>query len=210
MKAAPFLFACLLLSGCAAPPAATVVPDEEVRALMARAGMEGSALAVTDRGQVRSVRTWGRRKVDRNLPLTPQTVMYGASLTRTVFARMLLQLVDEGRLDLGAPLPALLPRPQPACDSRPYDFSDLAGNERWRRPSPRIPLAHASGFANFRWVEPDRKPRFHVDPARATATRPRARRSRATSATAPAPPGRWTRRSRAGQGCGPASCAARD
>ncbi|MGI4717651.1 MAG: serine hydrolase domain-containing protein [Janthinobacterium lividum] len=164
MKAATFLFACLLLSGCAAPPAVTVVPDEEVRGLMARAGVEGLALAVIDRGQVRSVRTWGRRNVDRNLPLTPQTVMYGASLTKTAFAYMLLQLVDEGRLDLDAPLPALLPRPLPAYDRRPYDFSDLAGDARWRRLTPRILLAHASGFANFRWVEPDRTLRFHFDP----------------------------------------------
>lgn len=164
MKAAPFLFACLLLSGCAAPPAATVVPDGEVRRLMARESVEGLALAVIDRGQVRSVRTWGRRNVDRNLPLTPQTVMYGASLTKTAFAYMLLQLVDEGRLDLDAPLPALLPRPLPAYDSRPYDFSDLAGDERWRRLTPRILLTHASGFANFRWVEPDRRLRFHFDP----------------------------------------------
>lgn len=164
MKAAPFLFACLLLSGCAAPPAATVVPDGEVRRLMAREGVEGLALAVIDRGQVRSVRTWGRRNVDRNLPLTPQTVMYGASLTKTAFAYMLLQLVDEGRLDLDAPLPALLPRPLPAYDSRPYDFSDLAGDDRWRRLTPRILLTHASGFANFRWVEPDRRLRFHFDP----------------------------------------------
>ncbi len=164
MKAAPFLFACLLLSGCAAPPAATVVPDGEVRRLMAREGVEGLALAVIDRGQVRSVRTWGRRNVDRNLPLTPQTVMYGASLTKTAFAYMLLQLVDEGRLDLDAPLPALLPRPLPAYDSRPYDFSDLAGDERWRRLTPRILLTHASGFANFRWVEPNRRLRFHFDP----------------------------------------------
>lgn len=164
MKAAPFLFACLLLSGCAAPPAATVVPAGEVRRLMAREGVEGLALAVIDRGQVRSVRTWGRRNVDRNLPLTPQTVMYGASLTKTAFAYMLLQLVDEGRLDLDAPLPALLPRPLPAYDSRPYDFSDLAGDDRWRRLTPRILLTHASGFANFRWVEPDRRLRFHFDP----------------------------------------------
>lgn len=131
---------------------------------MAREGVEGLALAVIDRGQVRSVRTWGRRNVDRNLPLTPQTVMYGASLTKTAFAYMLLQLVDEGRLDLDAPLPALLPRPLPAYDSRPYDFSDLAGDERWRRLTPRILLTHASGFANFRWVEPDRRLRFHFDP----------------------------------------------
>lgn len=165
MKAlCPLLLACLLSACATAPPTAKVVPDEEVRSLMAREQVEGLALAVIDRGEVKSVRTWGRRNVEKDLPLTPQTVMYGASLTKPAFAYMLMQLVDEGKLDLDAPVPALLPKALPAYDKKPYDFSDLAGDERWRRLTPRILLTHASGFANFRWVEPDRKLRFHFDP----------------------------------------------
>ncbi len=159
------LLSALCLSGCTSlSPSATVIPDDEVRRLMAREHVEGLALAVIDAGQVKNVRTWGRRNVEKDLPLTPQTVMYGASLTKTAFAYMLLQLVDEGRLDLDASVATLLPKPLPAYDKKPYDFSDLAGDERWRRLTPRIMLTHATGFANFRWVEPDRKLRFHFDP----------------------------------------------
>lgn len=165
MKAFFLLLSACLLSACAsAPPTANVVPDEEVRRLMAREHVEGLAVAVIDAGQVKSVRTWGRRNVEKDLPLTPQTIMYGASLTKTAFAYMLLQLVDEGKLDLDASVATLLPKPLPAYDKKPYDFSDLAGDERWRRLTPRIMLTHATGFANFRWVEPDRKLRFHFDP----------------------------------------------
>ncbi|MEW6761438.1 MAG: serine hydrolase domain-containing protein [Pseudomonadota bacterium] len=164
MKVLCLLFACLLSACAAAPPAARIVPDEEVRRLMASEGVEGLALAVIDQGQVSSVRTWGRRNVEKNLPLQPHTIMYGASLTKPAFAYMLMQLVDEGKLDLDAPLATLLPQPLPAYDKKPYDFSDLAGDERWRKLTPRILLTHSSGFANFRWVEPDKKLRFHFDP----------------------------------------------
>ena len=164
MKTASSLFA-LLLAGCTTvPPPASVIPDAHVRRLMAREGVQGLALAVIDRGQVVSVRTYGQRSVERGLPLTPRTVMYGASLTKAAFAYMLLQLVDENRLDLDASIATLLPKPLPAYDTRANDYSDLAGDERWRRLTPRILLTHASGFANFRWIEPDRKLRFHADP----------------------------------------------
>lgn len=164
MKTASCLFA-LLLAGCTTvPPPASVIPDAQVRRLMAREGVQGLALAVIDRGQVASVRTYGQRSVERGLPLTPRTVMYGASLTKAAFAYMLLQLVDENRLDLDASIATLLPKPLPAYDTRANDYSDLAGDERWRRLTPRILLTHASGFANFRWIEPDRKLRFHADP----------------------------------------------
>jgi len=163
MKTALCVSACLL-SGCAAAPSISPISDDEVRRLMARENVQGLALATIDRGRVVSVQAYGKRSVERGLPLTPQTVMYGASLTKAAFAYMLLQLVDEGKLDLDAPLPALLPQPLPAYDRQPWDFSDLAHDERWRRLTPRILLTHSSGFANFRWLEPDRKLRFHFDP----------------------------------------------
>jgi len=132
---------------------------------MARGKVAGLALAVIDGGQVTRVSTYGKRNLERGLPLEPDTVMYGASLTKTAFAYLLLQLASEGRLDLDAPLTKLLPKPLPDYrKGERRDFSDLAGDERWRQLTPRILLTHAGGFANFRWLEPDRKLRFHFDP----------------------------------------------
>ncbi len=153
----------------ASPTATTVVPDAsaidaEARRLMTREKVQGMALAVIDGGKVVHVAAYGHRNVARTLPLTTSTIMYGASLTKTAFTYMLMQLVDEGRLDLDASVAKLLPRPLPEYNSEDYDYTDLAGDNRWRLLTPRILLTHSSGFANFRWLEPDKKLRFHFIP----------------------------------------------
>ena len=134
--------------------------DEEAQRLMQRENVQGMALAVIDGGRVAHVAAYGKRNAARNLPLTPSTVMYGASLTKTAFAYMVLQLVDEGRLRLDQPIAELLPRPLPEYE----DYGDLRGDERWRLLTPRIILNHTTGFANFRSLEDDRKLRFHHVP----------------------------------------------
>jgi CubicO group peptidase (beta-lactamase class C family) len=92
--------------------------------------------------------------------------MYGASLTKAAFAWTVMQLVEEGRLDLDTHIDKYLPRPLPSYpdDDRYGPWKDLAGDERWRRLTPRILLSHASGFANYAFLEPDGRLRFHFDP----------------------------------------------
>ena len=80
---------------------------------MRGADVQGLALAVIKDGRVAHVAAYGRRNVERNLPLTSDTIMYGASLTKTAVAFLVLQLVDEGRLRLDTPVAELLPRPLP-------------------------------------------------------------------------------------------------
>jgi len=138
--------------------------DAEALRLMKREDVQGLALAVIEDGKVAHVAAYGRRNLERNLPLTTDTIMYGASLTKTAFAYMMLQLVDEGRLDLDTSVAELLPRPLPEYDDEDNDYTDLAGDARWRALTPRILLTHTSGFANFRWLEPDNRLRFHHDP----------------------------------------------
>lgn len=157
--------AALALAACAtavdqrALPAAAAI-DAEAQRLMASEDVKGMAVAVIDNGVVVHIAAYGQRNVERNLPLQTDTIMYGASLTKTAFAYMVLQLVDEGRLDLDRSIADYLPRPLPEYE----DYADLAGEEWWRQLTPRIILNHATGFANFRWLEEDQKLRFHWAP----------------------------------------------
>ncbi len=157
--------ALISLGGCRSqqvdtPLPSTAVIDSIARSLMARESVQGLALAVIDDGAVRHVAAYGRRNIEKDLPLTKQTIMYGASLTKTAVAYLTMQLVEEGKLDLDASVATLLPKPLPEYD----DYHDLATDPRWRTITPRIILTHSTGFANFRWLEPDGKLRIHADP----------------------------------------------
>jgi CubicO group peptidase (beta-lactamase class C family) len=160
-----FSLVALAFAACAAPPAEPPAfdgapLDAHARLLMARENVQGLAVAVIEDGAVVHQAAYGWRNFEKKLPLTVDTVMYGASLTKTAVAHLVLQLVDDGKLDLDASVETLLPRPLPAYE----DYADLAGDERWRALTPRILLSHRTGFANFRWLEPDEKLRFHHPP----------------------------------------------
>lgn len=153
-----------LVSACSQDP---VVPrtdfteiDTEVQRLMSGEDVKGLAIAVIEDARPVHIATFGYRNVERALPLEKDTVMYGASFTKTAFAYMLLQFVDEDRFDLDKPLHEYLRKAIPSYD----DYADLAGDNRWQLLSARHVLTHSTGFANFRWLEDDRKLRFHFTP----------------------------------------------
>lgn len=148
------------------PTPSTAAIDGAVRAAMARTGTRGFALAVIDDGRVALVRAWGDRNAAGD-PLEPDTIMYGASLTKAVFAYTVMQLAAEGRIDLDRSIADYLPRPLPEYDQDERNYAPwhhLAGDERWRRLTPRILLSHRSGLANFHRDDPGQRMRFHFDP----------------------------------------------
>ena len=151
-------------------PTAAKVPNagrvaELAKVAIAETGARGMAIAVIDHGEVASVQAFGDRNAKGD-KLTPDTIMYGASLTKAVFAYYVLQLVDEGKVDLDKPIADRLPKPLPEYGNLDAygNWGDLAGDERWRRITPRMVLTHSTGFANFAFLEPDGKLRIHFEP----------------------------------------------
>jgi len=167
----------LALSACAtravslsaAPPLPSAAAiDAEVMRAMAATSARGLALAVIENGRPVHVKSYGVRNAAGD-PLQTNTVMYGASLTKAVFAYTVMQLVDEGVLDLDVPIERYLSKPLPAYNEQEVEdryarWSDLAGDDRWRRLTPRMLLTHSPGFANFGFLEPDGRLRFHFEP----------------------------------------------
>ena len=139
--------------------------DGMARAALTETGARGLAIAVIEGGKVASVQAYGERNA-KGEPLTTDTVMYGASLTKAVFAYTVLQLVEEGKLGLDQPIATTLAKPLPEYGNLDEygNWGDLAGDERWKTVTPRNLLTHSSGFRNFSWDEPDRKLRFNFDP----------------------------------------------
>ena len=143
--------------------------DAEVGTLMSRTHANGMALAVIDHGKVTYVQSYGIRNAQGD-PLARDTVMYGASLTKTVFAYLTMQLVDQGKLNLDTPIKADLDAPLPTYGPDPIypskygPYKDLAADPRWEKITPRMCLTHSTGFSNFYFLEPGEKLRIHFEP----------------------------------------------
>ncbi len=143
--------------------------DAEVGKIMTRTHAKGMAVAVIDHGKVGYVHAYGIRNAKGD-PLTTDTVMYGASLTKTVFAYTVMQLVDQGKLNLDTPIKDDLDKPLPSYGPDPVfpdkygPYKDLAGDPRWEKITPRMCLTHSTGFSNFWFIEPDQKLHIHFDP----------------------------------------------
>jgi CubicO group peptidase (beta-lactamase class C family) len=143
--------------------------DARMRAAMADTRANGMAIAVIDDGRVTYVQAYGARNAKGD-PLQTDTVMYGASITKTVMAYTALTLVDQGKLNLDTPLADYLERPLISYgEGQPHlakygPYRDLANDERWRAITARMALTHSTGFHNFWFIEPDQKLRIHFDP----------------------------------------------
>ena len=154
---ASLLLACCLLSASTAhaddaSPARLrgAALDKEVTRLMQAAHVPGLALAVIENGKIVHLHAYGQRDVEKQLPLTVDTVMYAASITKAAFTYATLSLVDQGKLDLDSSIAKLLPKPLPDYDK----YADLADDPRWRAITPRMLLTHRAAFPNFRYFPP--------------------------------------------------------
>jgi CubicO group peptidase (beta-lactamase class C family) len=143
--------------------------DQKVAAIMASTHANGMSVAVVDHGKVGYVQAYGIRDAKGD-KLNVDTMMYGASLTKTVFAYTVMQLVDQGKLKLDTPIKDDLDKPLPSYGpdtvfpDKYGPYKDLADDPRWEKITPRMCLTHSTGFANFWFVEPDQKLHIHFEP----------------------------------------------
>jgi CubicO group peptidase (beta-lactamase class C family) len=134
--------------------------DATVNRLIAAAKVPGLGLAILNDRKIVYLKGYGLRNTEKKLPLTPDTVMTAASLTKSTFAYMVMQLVQEHVLDLDKPLYEYLPKPLPEYPK----YTDLAGDERYKKITARMCLDHTTGFPNLRWFTEDKKLSINFEP----------------------------------------------
>ena len=137
--------AAIALAGCGRPhvspaprlPASTrATLDERVPTWLAQHRVPSIAIAWIDDGAVAWTRVYGEQSA--GVPATGTSLYNVASLTKPVFAEVVLRLAAEGRLTLDEPLAGHWVDP------------DLAGDPRQRMLTPRLALSHRTGFPNWR------------------------------------------------------------
>jgi CubicO group peptidase (beta-lactamase class C family) len=134
--------------------------DETVSRLIHTAKVTGAGIAILNDGKIVYQKTYGSRDLKNSRPLTPDSVMSAASFSKVAFAYMVMQLVQERVLDLDKPVYQYLPKPLPQFN----DYSDLAGDERYKKITARMLLDHTAGFPNWRRFNDDGKLHIHFEP----------------------------------------------
>lgn len=143
--------------------ATKIVPaqiDASVKRFMEIAKVTGMGIAILNDGKVIYLKTYGFRDTEKHLPLTPESVMTAASLTKPAFATMVMQLVHEHVIELDKPVYEYLPKPLPEYPA----YKDLADDARYKQITMRMLLDHTSGFPNWRRFTDDKKLRIYFPP----------------------------------------------
>jgi hypothetical protein len=122
--------------------------DQKIDSLMREANVSGMAISVFNVNKPIYSKTFGWADVQKQLPLTPNTVLYGASFAKAVFAYIAMQLIQEGLFDLDKPLVNYLKQPLPAYQIPGWrrGYQDLQSDERYKKITARMCLTHTTGF----------------------------------------------------------------
>lgn len=134
--------------------------DAKIAELMREAKVTGLGVAVVNGGKIVYLKAHGVKNTKTGEPLTTETVMAGASFTKSAFAYLVMQLVEENTLSLDRPISAYLAKSLPEYP----EYRDLAGDERWKKLTSRMLLSHTPGFSNWRMFTDDKKLRIHFEP----------------------------------------------
>jgi CubicO group peptidase (beta-lactamase class C family) len=133
----------------------TVALKSSADALLARAvksgDLPGVVAAVTTRDSTVYEAAFGERVLGQGVPMTQDTVMWIASMTKPVTGVAAMQLVEQGRLDLDAPAAKVIP-----------ELGTVKVLEGWDGDKPRLRepkgavtlrklLTHTSGFVYDIW-----------------------------------------------------------
>jgi CubicO group peptidase (beta-lactamase class C family) len=132
-------------SAAPAPAAAARTPRQPDTAALVRdvprllqvSGVPGVSMAIVQGGQVTWARAFGTVNDSAQTPLNAETIFEAASLSKPVFAYLVLRLADRGEFDLDRPLFEMLEYPRVAHD------------ERYKRITARIVLSHGTGLPNW-------------------------------------------------------------
>ncbi len=126
--------------------------DRALEAAVERGAVPGVVAMAADANGVVYEGAFGRRSLEGDAPMSLDTVFWIASMTKAITSVAAMQLVEQGRLSLDAPIGELLPG---LAAPQVLDGFDADGQPRLRparRPiTLRHLLTHTAGFSYNNW-----------------------------------------------------------
>jgi CubicO group peptidase (beta-lactamase class C family) len=134
----------------AAQPAAEVTRlqnqlEPKINDEIQKGHLPGMAIGVVKNGKLIYAKGFGFAKLGTDTPVTSRSLFHMASVTKTFVATAIMQLVEQGKIDLDAPVTRYLPY---------FKLDD----ERYRDIKIRQMLSHTSGIpdtTNYHWDKPE-------------------------------------------------------
>ncbi|MGH9942149.1 MAG: serine hydrolase domain-containing protein [Pyrinomonadaceae bacterium] len=111
--------------------------ERAIKALMSRTGAPGFSIAVVTENRLRWQRGYGVADVENSVPAGPSTAYRLASVSKPLTAVAVMQLAEQGKLDLDAPVQKYVPSFPP---------------KQWPVTTRQL-LAHTSGIRNYKGDE---------------------------------------------------------
>ncbi|GMN06156.1 hypothetical protein MTsPCn5_15450 [Croceitalea sp. MTPC5] len=149
MRNLKFLF--LILTVCAFGQGGTTSDfEEKLPKWQEEHKVPAVAIGIIENGKVTYTKVFGEQRI--GLPANNQSIFTVASLTKPIFATVVLNLVSQGKLSLDEPL---------------YKYHldpDLKVDDNLKKLSARFALSHQSGFVNWRNMSPSKKLKFNFEP----------------------------------------------
>jgi len=122
--------------------------DEYVNKQMAYFDIPGASLAIIKHGKVIYHQVYGVSTIGTGIPVTPKTLFEAGSVTKPVFAFVVMRLVERKVLNLDRPLHQLL------------SFDEVSRDERYKLITARHVLCHQTGLPN--WGQRDSTGHFNL------------------------------------------------
>ncbi|HXI23065.1 MAG TPA: serine hydrolase [Pyrinomonadaceae bacterium] len=119
--------------------------EPKIKEEIQKGHLPGFAIGVVKNGQLIYAKGFGVAKLGANTPITSRSLFHMASVTKTFVATAIMQLVEQGKIDLDAPLTKYLPY---------FKLDD----ERYKAITIRQMLSHTSGIPdtiNYNWDKPE-------------------------------------------------------
>jgi CubicO group peptidase (beta-lactamase class C family) len=132
----------------------TVVLDKEVQRLKNAGNVHGLTIAIVTKDSVLFQKAYGSRNLKEKQPLKTSNNFYAASLSKPLFAFIVMKLVEQTKIELDKPLVEYLDNPLYSYDfPHGYEgYKDLKNDNRYEKITARMCLSHTTGFPNWRYL----------------------------------------------------------
>lgn len=104
--------------------------------------MAGLSFGLIDGGELAYTKSFGYQNWDRQNPIEEDNIFEAASMSKPVFAWLVMKLIEKGIMDLDTPLYTY------------YEYPDISHDPNHQLITARLVLTHQTGLPNWRYGRP--------------------------------------------------------